>query len=306
MPVYLVAEVTPSVRIRPTVGVLQPDGAVRFNAVDGIVLAGECSESGALAWACEPPLPDSPSGIPFGYDEANFKVSPESGILTAQQYTVTLTCTVKGSVGKAMVDLVRNDPPRGGQCEACLVRNCKVGTPGCDCIKEGVAVDDLFSFECKNWADEHDPLEFRLGLAFESSLGEVETMWFQWSRLPLFYHRSPSGTLRFIGQVRDRAGAVSPIIQDLVTVVSAGNARRAASIFGGGVERWDAGDKRLGGVRGLSQIQSATLTTWTPLVEALLQKKDGEEAVKLVSTLALESDELLARGAIQRADAIEI
>eukprot|EP00961_Rhodomonas_salina_P254276 3436176-Rhodomonas_salina.1 len=71
-----------------------------------------------------------------------------------------------------MVDLVRNDLPSGDMCEACLVRNCQVGTPCYDCIKTGVAVVDQFGFECKNWADEDDPLNFRIGFEYTSSVGE--------------------------------------------------------------------------------------------------------------------------------------
>eukprot|EP00961_Rhodomonas_salina_P296915 3936770-Rhodomonas_salina.1 len=80
-------------------------------------------------------------------------------------------------------------------------------------------------------------------------------------------------------------------MEDFVTVTASGGARR--SLVGAAMRR-------------LSNFQSAQLSTWMLLVDAQLQKKDGEEVIKLISTLALETDELLARGSIPISDAVEI
>ena len=122
--------------------------------------------------------------------------------------------------GSAETTVVVNQPPSSGTCEACVA----VAFSGkiLTCGKTGAALQDTVRMSCINWADEDQPLQYRIGIA----QGDGEPNWFDYTLD--FFKDVPvqSGSIRMVAQVRDSLGAVSPTQSDTIQINPASFGRR--------------------------------------------------------------------------------
>jgi len=289
MPVWMSDQPIPSVAITPGFGTPQSDGSIRVNRGLGLVLYGDCSnDAGAMQWSSEPRLEEGAGDfMPFGTTSSTFKLDPGSGAVSAAEYILTLTCTDEDdNVGSSSMVIKLNDPPQGDLCQACVVKDCEIGTEDCPCEDTGTAVMDQFQYTCRNWADSEDPpLEYKFGYTRTDENDRVTVVEFEWGQSPDFYIRFPAGSVEFNVAVRDLEGAESPLMTDSVTVTTAASAGR----------------------RSLQSIETdATFLGFKALVEAELQKGQGSEVNKLISTLAQQTDTLVTAGTYSVDDAEEV
>ena len=270
LPVTLVAEPVPRVELAAHSGILQPSGRRLVNPGAALALSAVCDAPAAtrsLAWSVAPAVDLAAAG---GGGGEQLYLPEGAGLLAAgSTYAVTATCRAGGAAGAASLELEVNAPPVGLPCAAC-----RLGTGVC--AKTGPAVFSTFRLACERWADPHGGLEYQFG--YEGSYdGELRAVQFEWGPAAHVDLVLPAGALLLKARVRDRWGAETPWMSDLVTVTSsaapgrrvlpppASAARALLQEELGSVFDWDGAlallvDARRGGNAGVvNQIASALL-----------------------------------------------
>jgi len=199
------------------------DGVAKVNRFDRLIFSG-ISSSSALSWSISPAemLADSATlarVAPFGMKSSSFILDAsqagQGGFSAGQQYTVKLMAIEGSQVGQAEMIFVVNRPPTSGQCVAC------VGSLN-SCSKNGRALLDTVRMSCTKWADEDQPLRYRIGTRTSSG----EEMWFDTTLDSFMDLQLQSGSISMTAQIIDSLGAASDIQSDTVIISPATFRRR--------------------------------------------------------------------------------
>ena len=205
-------------------------GTPKANRGDRLVFFSE-HDPATLEWSIAPKetlmqqeLNASTAVAPFGFTAQSLILDPlaalQQGLTPGQKYTVTLIATAGAQQGSSEVVFVVNKPPTSGTCVACVGK-----ATGATCSKAGSALVDNVRISCSNWADEDQPLKYRMGTRDVGG----EQMWFDPTLDSFKDLKLPSGTITMTAQIIDSLGAPSEIQTDTVTITEAQFRRRLLS-----------------------------------------------------------------------------
>ena len=140
--------------------------------------------------------------VPMGFGLSSFVLKAYSEIFVpGLTYSISLTVTEDGRLGRNEITLLINLPPSSGSCEVCNLD--AAGT----CSNSGIAMITTFRVSCSNWADEDLPLSYIYG--FEMVGGDGVS--FSPKDSPYLDQLVGSSTAAMTVQVQDSLDALTPV-----------------------------------------------------------------------------------------------
>ena len=171
------------------------------------------------------------SVIPLGSDKKIFSMKPAACtacnlLVEGTVYNIALRGTADGAVGEARVELVINQGPTSGSCEACRAQT--GGTFATPCRPSGRALLDEFTMACYAWSDEDTPLVYQFGQVNSDS---GATDWFDIVPDSFKSFKLPSGSVTLVARIYDNLGASSKVEQSTLDVgLMSGRRRLLATV----------------------------------------------------------------------------
>jgi hypothetical protein len=204
MPVTLVETPIPAVAISSPSGKRQPDGSIRINPYDFLVLYGACTVSeedyvAERAWTFFPAVDQSvletilDEGADVTSKSDALLIEPgEDTFLGGSTYTAEFRCTAgNGESAVATFSISVNAAPRGDDCTSCRMSGSKCAGAHSQ-PSAGEAIFDDFRVSCANWADPDGNLEYQFGYSIGTPTMVPEVA-FDWMGSRMVFLNLPPG-----------------------------------------------------------------------------------------------------------------
>jgi len=224
MNVVVTAAPIPTLSVTHDITLYDSMGRAKINCLDRFRFSGASDmQNTVFSWTTSPalgsagcPCANDVTVLPLGTTKDVFTAKPQMctacNLLTqGTVYTVTLTGTFDGEVGRAQVELIINQAPVSGSCEACKVGS--GGTTDVSCVQSGRALLDVFIMACRQWSDEDTPLIYQFG-----QNNGVTYDWFDPVPDASKSFKLPSGSVTLAARVIDNLGASSNVETSTVSI----------------------------------------------------------------------------------------